>query len=293
MQRSGGACTLNGLYRTSCACAETLEFITGSRFPICISCNRSVAWVYLQPLLSGPVAGPEAVSVEAQVCKLRDFLRRETSSDPTILFALGKSLLRLGRVGPALEAIYGVLDQAPGNLSAHLELGRALLGFRQSPEAIKVLERGAEIARRTDDLEALQEFLALIDQAQPGREPRSGRSAQRAPLDVIVTRSDAIHPGVYAAVNISETGICIRSGRCEAEGGFVALDFRLAGEETRIYAKVIWCRNDLGGPRERPFMVGLQFLSPASSIVERIRAYVRHRHADEEDASCRSRFPAE
>jgi hypothetical protein len=76
-------------------------------------------------------------------------------------------------------------------------------------------------------------------------------------------------------VNISETGICIRSSREELLGGFVALGFLLEGEEAHVYAKVIWCRDDLRGSPGRPFTVGLQFLHPARSVVGRIRAYVR------------------
>jgi hypothetical protein len=273
---SGELCALTGFYRTTCICAETIELFARSQFPRCISCGEPVAWVYLQPLATSlaPVNRVEAIEVETHVRKLQACIRRESTTDPTLLFALGKALLRLGKIRPALEAIYGVLDHAPNNLSAHLELGRALLAFREPREAEKILGRGRQIARVMGDPEAAEEFTRLIELAQPGIERRIGPAAQRVPLDVMITRSDALDPGPYTAVNISETGLCITSPRQELRGSFVALDFVLGGDEIHAYAKVIWCR-DLDRSRERPFSIGLQFLNLSASALERIRTYVR------------------
>lgn len=103
------------------------------------------------------------------------------------------------------------------------------------------------------------------------------RVAQRAPLAVTITRSDSIDPGVYGAVDISETGIRLNSSRPERLESFVALEFELEAEKVRVYAKTVWCRDDLEAPAGLPYSVGLLFLAPDRSLVERIRRYVDQR----------------
>jgi tetratricopeptide (TPR) repeat protein len=240
-----------------------------------------VTWVYLQPLTPySPLASPEQVGeIETHVRKVQACLQREHSrDDPTLLFALGKSLLHLGRTRSALEALHGALDRAPANTSVHLELGKALLAFRRPEAALAVLERGARIAQDREEEHALDDLLKLIE-AIPGagtawRSALESRGARRVPLDVTITRSDGIAPGVYVAVNISESGICVNASRAEPVERFVALDFVLEGQELHVYAKTIWCREDVEAPEGRRYTIGLRFISPARSLVEQIRRYV-------------------
>jgi hypothetical protein len=114
----------------------------------------------------------------------------------------------------------------------------------------------------------------MVKLAQPSQDRRRGKAALRVPLDVTITRSDGLHPGIYTAVNISETGLCICSARPEPLGSFVALSFLLEDAEVHVYGKVVWCRDDLGGSPGRPFKVGLEFLAPSRSTVDCIRDYV-------------------
>jgi hypothetical protein len=95
----------------------------------------------------------------------------------------------------------------------------------------------------------------------------------RVPINVVVSRADDVEPGLYLAVNVSVTGICLRSTRKEKVGGFVALSFHLDGNDLHLYAEVIWCRPDAGEPAA-PYLVGMKWATPSAAVTRIIRAYV-------------------
>jgi len=82
---------------------------------------------------------------------------------------------------------------------------------------------------------------------------------------------------MYLAIDISISGICMRSARKEKVGGFVALSFALEGHDLHLYAEVIWCRSDSTADPVAPHLVGMKWVAPGGSSAAVIRDYVeRH-----------------
>jgi len=102
--------------------------------------------------------------------------------------------------------------------------------------------------------------------------------AERIALDVVIVRGDDVEPGVYGAIDISTTGLCLKSARKEGVGGFVALNFTLDDTPLNVYAEVVWCRSDQAkGAEAGLHTVGLKFVTLSASAQRVIRAYMDRR----------------
>ena len=99
--------------------------------------------------------------------------------------------------------------------------------------------------------------------------------APRIPLDVVIVRADDVEPGIYGAIDISTTGLCLMSERKERVGGFVALNFTLDETSLSVYAAVVWCRSDpTKGTSSGLYTVGLKFVTLSPTAQRTIQSYI-------------------
>ncbi len=102
--------------------------------------------------------------------------------------------------------------------------------------------------------------------------------AARIPLDVVVVRADDVEAGIYGAIDISTTGLCLMSERKERVGGFVALNFTLDETPLNIYGEVVWCRSDqTKGAAAGLHTIGLKFVTLSPSAQRVIQSYIDSR----------------
>jgi tetratricopeptide (TPR) repeat protein len=268
------------------------------QFPHCIFCGEKTSWGQVEvPTPGEQRATPEeTAAIRKHVLALLKCLEDQATDENQVwLYALGKSLLRLGRANAAAEALFRLLDLAPHNSAACLELGRALLAGGNSSIAAQILRRGLRLAHDQRDEITLCQIDDLLDRADrdsaalaaPDRrgvaDPNDwlqiGPNApadppKRIALHVAVLRAEDVGEGDYVALNVSEGGICLRSMRQERVGGFVALRFTLVQEELDAYARVVWCRPEaeLDG-KAAGYRVGLRWIAPDAKLREDIRRY--------------------
>jgi tetratricopeptide (TPR) repeat protein len=116
----------------------------------------------------------DSSALEERAARMREILARDRADEVT-WFGLGQTLLALGRPTEAVEALGEAVRLRPDYTAAHRDLGRALLEAGRPDEAAVVLERAAEVAERTRDLQTGREIAVML-----GRLSKSGARAAEA-----------------------------------------------------------------------------------------------------------------
>ncbi len=110
----------------------------------------------------------DSAALEERATRMRELLGRDRADEVT-WFGLGQTLLALGRAAEAVDALREAVRLRPDYTAAHRDLGRALLESGHSDEAARVLERAAQVAEETRDLQTGREIAVLLGRA--GRAP--------------------------------------------------------------------------------------------------------------------------
>ena len=118
----------------------------------------------------------DSAALEERAARMRELLGRDRA-DEVVWFGLGQTLLALGRPAEAVDALREAVHLRPDYTAAHRDLGRALLEAGRADEAARVLERAAQVAEETRDLQTGREISVLL--GRTGRPPAAGESGPR------------------------------------------------------------------------------------------------------------------
>ena len=98
---------------------------------------------------------------DARIALLRT-LAAESPGDATTQFLLGRELASAGRAAEAATAFAAAIVADAAYTAAYRQLGNALETAGRADEAADVYRRGAEVAARTQDLQAGKEMRAFL-----------------------------------------------------------------------------------------------------------------------------------
>jgi Flp pilus assembly protein TadD len=127
--------------------------------------------------------------LEERAARMRELLARD-GADEVVWFGLGQTLLALGRPAEAVDPLREAVRLRPDYSAAHRDLGRALLEAGRSEEAARVLERAAQVAEATRDLQTGREIAVLLrkaaasparSEAKPSEDPGAGAGSAADP----------------------------------------------------------------------------------------------------------------
>lgn len=89
-------------------------------------------------------------------------LAAESPDDATTWFLLGRELAGAGRAVEAADAFTAAIVADPNYAAAYRQLGNALEQAGRLSEAADTYRRGADVAERTNDLQAGKEMRAFL-----------------------------------------------------------------------------------------------------------------------------------
>lgn len=95
--------------------------------------------------------------LESRVEMFSKLLDRDPEN-PMVLYSLGSELFKEGRYEEARERLRKAVENKPDYSVAYRTLGRALFELEEDEEALRVFERGREIAQNNGDLQTVKEI---------------------------------------------------------------------------------------------------------------------------------------
>ncbi len=189
-----------------------------------------------------------SAALEERATRMRELLGHD-GADEVTWFGLGQTLLALGRPAEAAEALREAVRLRPDYSAAHRDLGRALLEADRAEEAAGVLERAAQVAEETRDLQTGREIAVLLGRvgratpagpsaegASAGHSERVARASGRAALSARQLAREALR---QLANDRFERAIALYERALEADPGLalawngLSVAWRLAGDLDR------------------------------------------------------------
>ena len=93
----------------------------------------------------------------SRVEKLLEMLK-ESEKDSFLMHALGLEYLKIGELEKALECFSAVVQGNPDYVGTYYHLAKLNEQLGRQEDAIKVYEKGMEVAKRLSDLHSLNEL---------------------------------------------------------------------------------------------------------------------------------------
>lgn len=97
--------------------------------------------------------------------QLLEFFKNEPH-DPFLKYALATEYLRLNNQEKALWFYLDLVNQHPDYIGTYYHLGKLYEQLQQAEEALKIYEKGIEIAKKIKDQHALNELLGVYNSLQ-------------------------------------------------------------------------------------------------------------------------------
>lgn len=95
--------------------------------------------------------------MESRVETFSKLLDRDPEN-PMVLYSLGSELFKERRYEEARDRLRKAVENKPDYSVAYRTLGRALFELQEDEEALRVFEKGREIAQKNGDLQTVKEI---------------------------------------------------------------------------------------------------------------------------------------